>query len=363
MKPIAIIGAGNGGCAIAAHLSLRGFPVHLCEIYFPKRIEEINKHGGIELIGAAGEGFAHPILMTTNLEEAIQGVEIIFWTIPANGHEFHARQIAPYMKPGQTLILTPGAVGGALSVSNLLYQLEARNVLVGETCTLPFGCRLTSSFSVEVYDVAKDVLFAMLPDTETDKILNLIQPLFPNLVKGETVLETSLGYQNVLLHPVGMILNAGWIEHRKGDFPFYYDGISPSVARILEDLDNERLNIVRSLGLNPISFVDWFFRRGKTQLRNNIYSAIHSSIPNRNFRAPESLSHRFVLEDVPFGLVPLSEIGRFLDIPTPVTEALIVISSHMLGKDFFKEGNTIEKMGISKMSLDQLKKWVSEGRS
>jgi opine dehydrogenase len=362
VKPVAIIGAGSGGCAMAADLTLRGFQVHLCACYFPERIDELRNHGGIELTGSAGAGFVLPKLMTTNVAEAIKDIDLIFWTIPAIGHDFHARQCAPHVRSEQILILTPGAVGGALSVAHLLNQLGAKGIPIGETCTLPYGCRLTSPFHVEVYDVAKDVVLAMLPDVATDKVVRLVQPLFPNIIRGETVLETSLNYMNLLLHPVGTILNSGWIEHRKGDFAYYYDGISPSVARILEELDNERLNLLRALNLKPVPFVEWFFRRGKTQTKASVYEAIHSSIPNRNFRAPENLNHRFILEDIPFGLVPLSHFGRLLGVVTPVTDALILLASRMCGRDFLKEGNGLERMGIAKMSLDELKKWVSEGR-
>jgi len=361
MKPIAVVGAGNGGCAMSSHLTLQGFEVNLCEIYFPNRIEELENRGGIELTGVAGDELIRPRLMTTDIGKAIRDVEFIIWPIPASGHEFHVHKIAPHLKPGHHLILTPGAVGGALFVANLLNQLKVKNIYIGETCTLPYGCRLTSPFRVEIYDVAKYLLFAMLPDVDTDRVLTLLKPVFPNLTRGETVLETSLSYPNLLLHPPGMILNTGWIEHRKGDFAYYYDGISPSVAKILEELDNERLSIVRSFDLKPMPFVEWFFRRGKTENKDSMYGAIHDSIPNRTIRAPASLEHRFILEDVPFALVPLQHFGQLLGIPTPVTDALILLASKMCGRDFLKEGNNLEKMGIAGMSPNQIKEWVCKG--
>ncbi len=362
MKPIAIIGAGNGGCAMAAQLTLMGLPVHLCETYLPQRIADLQKRGGIELGGAAGSGFATPLRMTTDLAEAVTDVDLIFWTIPANGHELHVRRIAPHLKKGQTLILTPGAAGGAFFVANSLKQLQAEGILVGETCTLPCGCRLTSPFHVEIYDVAKDILFAMLPDAETERIWNRIKPIFPHFIRGETVLDTSLNYMNMLFHPVGMVLNAGWIEHRKGDFAYYYDGISPAVAAVLEETDRERLDIQRALGLPPVSFVEWFLRRGKGCTKESVYAAIHTSVPNRNFRAPENLEHRFLLEDVPFGLVPLSQFGRLAGVPTPVIDSLILLASKLCRRDFYREGRSLEQMGLAEMTLSQVRRYAAEGR-
>jgi len=362
MKDVLIVGAGNGGCAMAADLTARNFSVRLCEIYFPERIKNLKEHGGIELTGAAGEGLFHPKLMTTNIEEAMEDVDIIFFTIPANGIEFHIHKFLPYLKSDQIIILTPGAVGGALSVTNLLKQEKIENVFVGELCTLPYSCRLISPYLVEVYDVAKDVLFAMLPDHKTNEILETIKPLLPNLIKGETVLGTSLNYMNYLFHPVGMILNAGWIEHGKENFAFYYDGISPSIAKVLEGLDNERLNIIKQLKLKTVPFVEWFYRRGKIHLRDSVYNAIHSSIPNKKYLSPDSLKYRFILEDVPYGLVPVACFGKLLNIQTPITNALITISSQMCDIDFMKEGRNLEKMGISNMSLSEIKELVLEGK-
>jgi opine dehydrogenase len=358
LNRIAIIGAGNGGCAMAADLTMRGFSVNLCEIYTPHRIEDLSERGGIEISGAAGTGFAVPELLTTDVGEAIAGVDLILWTVPATGHSFHVNKCARYLRDGHILILTPGAVGGSLAVTHALNKMGVKGIRVGETCTLPYGCRLTSPFHVEVYDVAKDVLFAMFPDSETDSIFELLQTFFPNLIRGENVLDTSLNYMNMLLHPVGMILNTGWIEHRNGDFAYYYDGISPSIARLLEDIDQERLHILGALDLDRRSFVEWFFRRGKTQSKESVYMAIHTSIPNRNFRAPDSLQHRFILEDVPFGLVPFSYIGDLAGVPTPVTDALILLASRMCKKDFLKEGISLERMGIAQLSVTELQNWV-----
>lgn len=361
MKDILILGAGNGGCALAADLTSRNFPVRLCEVFAPNRIKDLNEHGGIKLSGAAGEGLFKPKLMTTDIEEALEDVDIIFCTIPANGIEYNIRKAIPYLKSDQIIILTPGAVGSALTITNLLKMEKVEKVSIGETCTLPYGCRLVSPYHVEIYDVAKDVLFAMLPDNMTDEVLKIVKPLLPNFIKAETVLETSLNYMNYLFHPVGMVLNAGWIEHGKEKFRFYYDGISPSVAKVLEAMDRERLNILKELDFKLVTFEEWMYRRGKTSVKDSIYNAVHSSIPNKKFLSPDNLNDRFIMEDVPYGLVPISYFGKFVNVNTPVTDALITIAAQMREIDFMREGRDLEKMGISNMSISEIKEYVLKG--
>lgn len=358
MKDILIIGAGNGGCALAADLTARNFSVRLCSIYTLNRIKKIKEHGGIELKGVLGKGRYTPKIMTSNIEEALKNVNIIFCTVPANGIEFTIYKMIPYLESGQIIILVPGAVGGALFIRNLLKQERIRNINIGETCTLPYGCRLVTPYLVEIYDVAKNVLFAMLPDSETNDILDTIKILLPNFIKAETILETSMNYMNYLFHTPGMILNTGWIEHSEESFAFYYDGISPSVAKIIEAMDNERLNILRQFSLKTVKFEEWLFRRGKTNAKDSVYNAVHGSVPNKNYLSPDSLNHRFILEDVPYGLVPISFFGKLVNIDTPVTDALITISSHMCGINFMKEGRNLLKMGINNLSINEIKKSV-----
>ena len=51
-----------------------------------------------------------------------------------------------------------------------------------------------------------------------------------------------------IFHPAISILNAGWIESTHGDFQFYIDGVTPSVAHILEVLDRERVTVASVVG-------------------------------------------------------------------------------------------------------------------
>lgn len=362
MKDILVFGAGNGGYALAADLTARNFPVRLCTVRTPNKIRDLKEHGGIELSGAAGKGLFKPKIMTSNIEKAIEGVDIIFCPIPANGIEYSITKMLPYLKSDQIIILTPGAVGGALAVTNFLKTKGIKHVYIGETSTLPYGCRLVNPYHAEIYDVAKNVLFAMLPGNMTDEVLKIVKPLLPNFIKAETVIETSLNYMNYLFHPVGMVLNTGWIEHGKEKFRFYYDGISPSVARVLETMDRERLHILKKLDFKLVTFEEWMYRKGKTSVRDSIYNTVHASIPNKKFLSPDNFSHRFVMEDVPYGLVPISYFGKFVNIDMPVTDALITITSQMREIDFMKEGRNLEKMGILNMSICELKEFVSRGK-
>ena len=70
--------------------------------------------------------------------------------------------------------------------------------------------------------------------------------------------------------------------------------------------------------------------------------------------APAALDARYVTEDVPYGLVPIAELGRLASVPTPVAQALTVLASAALGRNFAGEGRTLERMGLEGHALATL---------
>jgi opine dehydrogenase len=120
---IAIIGAGNGGCAIAGDMALAG---HDCRLFeFPEyagNIAPIQSTGGIEVTGIARTGFAKLALATTDLAAAVAGTEVVMVATQALSHERTGRESAPLLQPGQAVVLWPGS-GGTLVVRKVWDEL------------------------------------------------------------------------------------------------------------------------------------------------------------------------------------------------------------------------------------------------
>jgi opine dehydrogenase len=125
------------------------------------------------------------------------------------------------------------------------------------------------------------------------------------------------------------------------------------------------LAIVRSLGLKPLRFVEIFYQAGLTTAEardsGSAYQAIHDSEPNTTIKSPPSLEHRYIREDIGYGLVPMAEIGRLLGVKTPVMDALITLASTALGVDFRTAGVTLEKMGLAGVKPENLPTILHDG--
>jgi len=348
---IAVIGAGNGGCAVAADLTLRGHAVRLHN-RSPERLAPIVERGGIELQGVAGEGFARIEVITTDLEEAISGCETIIVTTPTSALEHYAPALAPIVSDDQVVWLNPGHTGGALYFACEVERLTGRTGLrLCETASLTYASRMQGPAAVRVFKVSTNLLFAAFPAGRTDALFDHVAALFPTIRKAGNVLQTGLENLNAVEHPPQILCNAGWLEHTRGDYYFYFEGTTPSVARVIAAVDRERLALAAAAGVPTRGFVDSFFELGFTSERardsQDVYRAMQDSEPNRWIKGPASLDHRYVHEDVGWGLVPWIHLGRLLDVPTPAMSALASIASIVNERDYLSDGLTLERMGLA----------------
>ena len=365
IRKIAVLGAGNGGCAAAADLTLRGYEVRLFS-RSESTLIPIAKRGGIELLEDGQEKFAAPDFVSRHLPPVVNGADFIIVAAPAVAHEYLAKNLAGCLGEGQRILLNPGHTGGSLHFANLLRKAGSKaDLQLCETVTLTYICRMPAAARVEIYRRTAHLRCAAFPGKNTDYLVKETQDVFPNVVAAENVLETGLSNINAIMHPAGMLGNAGWIEKTGGDFLYYREGITPAIAAWIEEVDRERLQIVARLGFKPLSFVDIFHQAGLTldeaQATGSVYRAINKSEPNKTIKAPKTLDHRYIKEDVGYGLVPMAEIGRLLEVKTPAMDALITLASLATHTDYRKEGLTLEKMGLVAVGVENLSKTLQEG--
>ena len=354
VERIAVIGAGNGGHAMAAHLTLKGIPVRFYEMpRFADNIRPAQERGGIEITGVVGEGFARPELITTNIAEAVQGVSHIFVVTQALGHEEVAELCAPHLEENQTIVLFPGS-GGTLQFAKTLGDVGVtRKVYLAETVTLPYACRLRGPAYVNVHSgsAVREVI-AAFPARDTEAVIEASRPAYPTLTPATHVLETALYNPNILLHPVGVIFNLGRIEYSKGEFWMYKEGFTPSVRRILRALEVDRMALLRALDIKPVPFEEYYEWR---------YQKPWSDFAAVSSKGPFSAKTRYITEDIPIGMVLWASLGEMLGVPTPTARALIHISSVIHDTDYWQGGRTVEKLGLAGMTVKELKRYLLEG--
>jgi opine dehydrogenase len=371
MSRIAILGAGNGGCAAAADLTRRGFEICLFS-RSSDTLQPIRARGGIEYTGVIGEGFAPIRTVTNNIEEALEGAELIVISTPTNAHGWYARLLAPHLRSHHFIMLDPGHTCGGLHFVHSLRQTGYSNeVKTCETITLTHGCRMAGPAKVGIMAVMTNLKLSAFPGKHLDELLPKVKAAFPNAIPARNVLETGLLNLNAMEHPPGMLLNVGWIEFTKGNFRFYSEGITPTVARIIQDLDDERLAVVRALNrvaglqMQEMTFIEYFHKAGFTSERavnaKDMFLALQDSEPNKPIRSPGTLDHRYINEDVGFGLVPIYYLGQMAGVEMPVTRLMIDLACRVRRVDYWKDGLNLEKMGLASVPVEKLALFLDAG--
>ncbi|TEU13517.1 MAG: NADP transhydrogenase subunit alpha [Anaerolineales bacterium] len=364
---IAILGGGHGAFAHAADLSIKGLEVNLFEIpEMAETIAEVKRRGGIESepdpsTGLKG-GFGKLHKVTSDAGEAFDGVDVVFVVVPAFAQEAFAKAIAPHVKEDQVIVLSPGNFGGAIVFARVLRQHGCKPLpVLCEAQSMIYACRKSGPASVKIHGFKEGMGVAAFPSRLTGKAMSVLQKIYPKLKAAESVLWTGLSNPNPISHPTITILNAGRIEGTSGDFLFYVEGVTPAVRRVFDTLDKERMAVGAELGLKLVPNREmtkrWYRHQSVgEEMHDTSKLGVYQSI-----RAQKELDNRYLTEDVPYGLVPLEDMGKLVGVDTPICRSLIDLSNSLLGVDFRQTGRTLRNIGLGGMSVFQIQRLVEEG--
>jgi opine dehydrogenase len=347
-----VMGAGNGGLSMAGHLGIMGYETRLYN-RSDSKLAAVRWHGGIDVEGAV-EGFGPIAMATSDVAQAVSGADVVMVAMPSTAHRDVAKAMAPHLSNGQVVVLNPGRTGGALEVRKTLLDCGMRTrPVIAEAQTFIYAARALTRQRGRIFRIKNGVPLAALPSYWTPAVLDVLEGPFPQFVAGSNVLATSMENIGAIFHPALTIMNSGWIESTHGDFDYYIQGITPSIAKLLQTLDEERLAVARALGIRSVSAREWLYLSYDSP-GTDLYEAIQNTTGYVGIKAPPCIEHRYITEDVPMSLVPISSIGSMLGIPTPAIDMVIQLGSLLLGRDLRSVGRTVESLGIAGLSVKQI---------
>ncbi len=361
-KNFTVVGAGHGGKAMAAHLALMGFAVTLFN-RTPERVAAIALRGGIELERNDGlrGGFGSLACVTSDYQQALAEADMVMLATPSSAHRSIAGACAPYVRDGQIVVLNPGRTCGAIEFLKVLRDAGCKaDVTIAEAGTFLYASRSDGPAQVRIFRVKEAVPLAALPATRTADVLAALRPAYPQFIDGGNVLKTSLDNMGAIFHPALTLLNAGWIEATHGNYQFYIDGVTPSVARVLETLDRERITVAAALGIRAQNALEWL-QMAYDAAGSNLYEAIHNQPGYYGIQAPPTLNHRYIFEDVPMSLVPIAALGQRYGVSVPAMQSIIGLACIIHRTDYWRRGRTLDKLGIEGLSVCELVQFVTEG--
>jgi len=352
-KPVfAVLGAGHGGLAMAGHLGIMEFDVRMYN-RSPERIWTIQTRGGVEIEGEV-RGFGPVSMASSDMGEILDKVDVVMVVVPATAHRFMAEQCAPHLVDGQVVILNPGRTFGALEFRQVLRENGCMtDVLIAEAQTFIYASRAIGPGQAKIFRIKNSIPVASIKAYRIPEVLAAVRPAFPQFVPGDNVFKTSFDNIGAIFHPAVSLLNTGWIEDIS-EFQFYVQGVTRSVSVILEKLDAERMAVAAAVGIKATSAREWLYL-AYDATGKDLYSAMQANPGYRGIMAPTSMNIRYVTEDVPMSLVPIASLGKMLGVATPTMDTFIHLASVLHGVDYRQEGRTVERLGISGLSIKDLR--------
>ena len=332
---VLVVGAGHQGFSMAAHLTLNGVITRLWN-RSQKNIQQILDTGIIHCSGIVN-GDAKVSKVSTNMADVL--ADFVMVATPSSAHRDIARELAPYVHPDMAIVLNPGRTFGAIEFAEELKKQGVKQLPhIAETQTIVYTCRKSGSNSTSVLALKNDVEIAAIRGSDINYIMSRMPECLKQYFKVvDSVGRTSLSNVGMVLHCAPVMMNVGWIETPKVDFKYYYDGISPSVAHLLEKIDAERQAVAKAGGFEIESVREWLIRTyGVTG--ENLHECIRNNEAYKEIDAPPTINTRYIFEDVPNGLVPVEAMGQEFGVPTPNITTIINLACSVMDADYRKNG-------------------------
>lgn len=371
---ITVVGAGACGFMTAAHSALKGHDVALYEFpEFAGSIAEVQKLGGINMEICEGNGlpsgFAKIDTVTTDIASALDGAEVVLVAVPAYGEARAAEVCAPCLKRGQNVYLSSGYMYGSLEFSQVLRKHgNLEPIGIAEMNNTIYAGFKTGPSTVLAGGYKHGLGVASFPGKSTEAMVEKLKALYPEIVAFENIVKTGVSNPNPSLHATTVIFSACYVD-RKADVLLYHDGehlsaMSDAVARVNEDMNAERMRLLdkgvfQSLRDWKFLIRDWYGYHG---VKGETLGEIVSSHPGLSVgKLPKTFDHRYLTEDVPFGLLPLIEILERYQIPCPVNKGVATLAASLSGIDLTKTQRTLRSLGLDTMSNSELFRYLHDG--
>ena len=359
---IAVLGGGNGSFAAAGDFALSGHEVRL----WRRDADQVAAHraAGSRILVKDHNG-QHDVklaLVTTDIAEAVNGVELILCPAPAFAQPDIARLLAPHLRDGQVVFLPPATFGSMIFAQAARDAGNHAKASFAETGTLPWLTRKHGPFEVAITIRAKRLPIGVFPLDQASQALEVIGQAFPGAVEpcGDA-LSGALMNAGPIIHPPLIVMNAGPIEHFE-KWDIHKEGTQAAIRRVTDALDAERIAVREALGYGAPHFPlahhyakegeIWMYGRGS-----------HDRLTDSgDWRERIVLTeHRYMREDLRLGLSLLVSVAGLAGVATPLAKAFLAIGGAICGEDFAQGGRTLDTLGLGNLGKAELQTLLRGG--
>lgn len=353
---IAILGAGNAGCAHAVKLYENGHNVRLIKTsstLHEKNFDAMKKLGGINVIDNTknnSRSFVPISIITKDIKEGLNGADIVIILTQTLQHADLAKLVSKYFVSGQIVLLIPGNMG------SFFFAKEAKEgVIFAESESTPYNARITDIGEVTITFKNVRNAISFLNSKKNNHYLSKVDDLFSaHKFLRSNIIESAMHNPNLIVHTVGVILSASRIEFSKGEFWMYKEAFTNSIWNIINDVDKEKNEVIEAYGGESLAYIEACKWRNIEDLSVDALEVFRMFAESSSI-GPISLDTRYLHEDVPNGLCLLESLAEKVDVKTPITSSLISLASSLSQINYRDEARTLKRLGLEDLTISEIK--------
>jgi opine dehydrogenase len=357
---IAVIGGGHGALAAAAEMSENGHNVRLWR-RDSAALAGVRERGALTLTDYRGTREVPLALVSDDIAAAMDGADLVLLPLPCTAHEDLAQVMAGHWQNGQVAFLPPGTFGGYIFAKALHEYGNKADVSFAETGTLPYLARKQAEDHLRISVYATRLPTGVFPARNRDFALETIRRAYPAVEPLRDLLDAALMNAGPVIHPPLILMNAGPLEHFDM-WDIHNEGTQPSIRRVTDALDQERIALREALGYGAPHFPladhydddrdEWMYGDGS-----------HEKLTDSgDWREKIDLvAHRYMAEDTVLGLSFWASLGRRAGIEMPLTGGMLAMASAITERDAMSEGRTLENLGLADLSDRALQSLLENG--
>lgn len=353
---VSILGAGAIAYGLAAYLAESG---HSPMLWSPSGQRTRALATG-ELLKATGAIEATvPVRIAKDCKDAVANADVVVIALPAYGHRMVMNAAAPHLVDGIPVIISSHSSFSALYLSKLLAERKVRLPIIVWGTTLLTG-RQQGPAEIRITNIRQKLDVATVPFSSQGEGYELCTSLFgERFVKRDGMLAIALSNLNPQNHLGIALLNLTRME--KAEQWSQGGNVTPAVGRLIEALDAERLAIAAHFGIAVRTVKEHFSLSFHVPMGTVSEMNLEMDRQGRGGFGPTTIESRYILEDVPFGLLPTAMLGKITGNPAILHESGISILSAAYGRDLKADNDILPALGIERLSDVELGDLSREG--
>jgi opine dehydrogenase len=207
---------------------------------------------------------------------------------------------------------------------------------------------------------AANLPLGVFPASRTKETVTRLAGLFPTARPCADALDAALTNAGPVIHPPLVLLNAGAIDG--GRFDVHAAGTTPSVRRLIDAIDAERVATRKGWGYPPPHY-ELATYYDEARAAEGLYGADAKAklVASGLWREIVTMEHRYVTEDVALGLALFESAGRAAGVDTPAVSGLLLTFRALLGRELSGRGRALEHLGLGDFSRREIRGFLVQG--